>query len=313
MHRWFIPALGGQVDAVPGKTAETWFRADREGVYQGQSTFFSGSAYSVMRAWVRVVSPDAYRAVRRSRSGATSPRPRGTCSRRVTENAIPGLRSREPARPPSPRPAPRSSPRRSRAAGRAGSSERPAPTTSRSGSSTSAPRCASWPLAVVELVLMQGAADRPREHGDPPRDLRPGPVRVRGHRGDPVRDPAGPGADRLHRAASDRLARGRLPAPQPALVLALPGRGGDRLRQLPVPAVRGRPGGAAAALRADVFSNTARRRRLDRRRGARDPRLRLLRGQPRGHAAQHARARDGLAPRAPVLLGGRASAATCCW
>ena len=60
MHRWFIPALGGQVDAVPGKTAETWFRADREGVYRGQSTFFAGSAYSSMRAWVRVVSPDAY-------------------------------------------------------------------------------------------------------------------------------------------------------------------------------------------------------------------------------------------------------------
>jgi cytochrome c oxidase subunit 2 len=59
-HRWFIPALGGQVDAVPGKTAETWFRADREGVYRGQSTFFAGSAYAVMRAWVRVVGPDAY-------------------------------------------------------------------------------------------------------------------------------------------------------------------------------------------------------------------------------------------------------------
>lgn len=60
MHRWFIPALGGQVDAVPGKTSETWFRADREGVYSGQSTVFAGSAYAVMRAWVRVVSPAAY-------------------------------------------------------------------------------------------------------------------------------------------------------------------------------------------------------------------------------------------------------------
>ncbi len=68
MHRWFIPALGGQVDAVPGKTSETWFRADREGVYRGQSTFFSGSAYAVMRAWVRVVSPEAYRQyIRRQR------------------------------------------------------------------------------------------------------------------------------------------------------------------------------------------------------------------------------------------------------
>jgi cytochrome c oxidase subunit 2 len=60
VHRWFVPALGGQVDAVPGKVSDTWFRADREGVYRGQSTSFSGPSYSAMRAWVRVVSPDQY-------------------------------------------------------------------------------------------------------------------------------------------------------------------------------------------------------------------------------------------------------------
>jgi len=60
IHRWFIPALGGQVQAVPGEITETSFRADAEGVYEGQSTQFSGTAFPAMRAWVRVVSQDDY-------------------------------------------------------------------------------------------------------------------------------------------------------------------------------------------------------------------------------------------------------------
>src|SRR3954451_22456348 len=62
MHRWFTPALGGQVDAVPGEISHTWFEADEPGVYQGQSTLFSGAGYSAMRTWVKVVSADEYRA-----------------------------------------------------------------------------------------------------------------------------------------------------------------------------------------------------------------------------------------------------------
>jgi cytochrome c oxidase subunit II len=59
-HRWFIPALDGQVDAVPGRTSETWFRADRTGIYPGQSSSYSGTSYAAMRAWVKVVSPQRY-------------------------------------------------------------------------------------------------------------------------------------------------------------------------------------------------------------------------------------------------------------
>jgi cytochrome c oxidase subunit 2 len=59
-HRWFIPALGGQVDAIPGQDAGTWFRADDVGTYHGQSTSFSGTSYAVMRGWVHVVTPQAY-------------------------------------------------------------------------------------------------------------------------------------------------------------------------------------------------------------------------------------------------------------
>jgi cytochrome c oxidase subunit II len=62
MHRWFVPELDGQVDAVPGSTTHTWFKADSKGVYPGQSTMFSGAGYSAMRMWVRVVSVPKYQA-----------------------------------------------------------------------------------------------------------------------------------------------------------------------------------------------------------------------------------------------------------
>jgi cytochrome c oxidase subunit 2 len=62
MHSWWIPSLGGQVQAVPGTTSQTWFKADEEGVYEGPSTTFSGTSFPAMRAWVRVVSPENYQA-----------------------------------------------------------------------------------------------------------------------------------------------------------------------------------------------------------------------------------------------------------
>jgi cytochrome c oxidase subunit 2 len=61
-HRWWIPSLGGKFDAVPGRINHTWFRADREGTYEGQSAAYSGQSYPAMRAAVKVVSVPAYRA-----------------------------------------------------------------------------------------------------------------------------------------------------------------------------------------------------------------------------------------------------------
>jgi cytochrome c oxidase subunit II len=67
-HRWFVPALGGQVDALPGQEVGTWFEADEAGTYHGQSTSFSGTSYATMRAWVHVVTPQAYqRFIKRKR------------------------------------------------------------------------------------------------------------------------------------------------------------------------------------------------------------------------------------------------------
>ncbi len=62
IHTWDVPALAPMRDAVPGKTNHVVFRADEEGVYDGQSATFSGQAYAAMRTEVEVVSPAAYEA-----------------------------------------------------------------------------------------------------------------------------------------------------------------------------------------------------------------------------------------------------------
>lgn len=60
LHRWWVPALGPQVDAVPGQLNHTWFKADEVGTYEGRSTQFSGPSYAQMRAQVEVVTPTEY-------------------------------------------------------------------------------------------------------------------------------------------------------------------------------------------------------------------------------------------------------------
>lgn len=62
IHTWDVPDLAGKRDAVPGKTNHVVFRADEEGVYDGQSATFSGQAYGAMRTEVDVVSPQEYEA-----------------------------------------------------------------------------------------------------------------------------------------------------------------------------------------------------------------------------------------------------------
>ncbi len=62
IHTWDVPELAAKRDAVPGKTNHVVFRADEEGVYDGQSATFSGQAYAAMRTEVDVVSPEEYEA-----------------------------------------------------------------------------------------------------------------------------------------------------------------------------------------------------------------------------------------------------------
>jgi cytochrome c oxidase subunit 2 len=61
IHSWWIPSLGGKVDAVPGYTTYTWFKAPHSGaLYHGQCAQLCGRQHAAMTAQVKVVSPAHY-------------------------------------------------------------------------------------------------------------------------------------------------------------------------------------------------------------------------------------------------------------
>jgi cytochrome c oxidase subunit II len=61
IHSWWIPALGGKVDAVPGFTTYTWFKAlHANELYHGQCAQLCGRQHAFMTALVKVVTPKQY-------------------------------------------------------------------------------------------------------------------------------------------------------------------------------------------------------------------------------------------------------------
>lgn len=62
IHSWKIPAFGVHIDAVPGRLNETWFMAEREGIYFGQCSELCGINHAYMPITVKVVSEEAYAA-----------------------------------------------------------------------------------------------------------------------------------------------------------------------------------------------------------------------------------------------------------
>jgi cytochrome c oxidase subunit II len=60
IHSWWVPALGGKIDAVPGNPNRTWFRAEEEGEYEGSCTEFCGVQHSAMTMTVRALAQDQY-------------------------------------------------------------------------------------------------------------------------------------------------------------------------------------------------------------------------------------------------------------
>jgi cytochrome c oxidase subunit 2 len=60
IHSWAMPSFGVKQDGVPGRLAELWFKADKEGVYFGQCSELCGKDHSYMPITVKVVSQEAY-------------------------------------------------------------------------------------------------------------------------------------------------------------------------------------------------------------------------------------------------------------
>jgi cytochrome c oxidase subunit 2 len=56
IHSWWIPALQGKRDVIPGSPQTLWFQADRAGTYVGQCTELCGVEHAKMLTTVEVVS-----------------------------------------------------------------------------------------------------------------------------------------------------------------------------------------------------------------------------------------------------------------
>jgi cytochrome c oxidase subunit 2 len=54
VHSWWIPELGGKIQAIPGRTNHFWFKADKQGTYTGQCAQLCGLYHAKMTARVIV-------------------------------------------------------------------------------------------------------------------------------------------------------------------------------------------------------------------------------------------------------------------
>ena len=62
IHAFYVPKLGGQKDAVPGRTTTMWIQADRPGTYVGQCIEFCGTGHADMLITVVAQNPVDYAA-----------------------------------------------------------------------------------------------------------------------------------------------------------------------------------------------------------------------------------------------------------
>ncbi|WP_299427791.1 cytochrome c oxidase subunit II [uncultured Shimia sp.] len=60
IHSWTIPSFGVKQDAVPGRIAQLWFEAEKEGIFFGQCSELCGKDHAYMPITVEVVSQEAY-------------------------------------------------------------------------------------------------------------------------------------------------------------------------------------------------------------------------------------------------------------
>jgi cytochrome c oxidase subunit 2 len=72
IHSWWVPALGGKIDAIPGRTNHTWFQAEKLGSYEVRCAELCGLEHAHMTGWVDVVTPQEYTKFLADHTGASA-------------------------------------------------------------------------------------------------------------------------------------------------------------------------------------------------------------------------------------------------
>ncbi|MFN7024260.1 MAG: cytochrome c oxidase subunit II [Pseudorhizobium sp.] len=75
IHSFWVPSLGGKMDAIPGRTNRLALEASRPGLYRGACAEFCGASHALMAFTVKAVEPSAFEMwldQRRSVEGASN-------------------------------------------------------------------------------------------------------------------------------------------------------------------------------------------------------------------------------------------------
>jgi cytochrome c oxidase subunit 2 len=116
IHAFALPAFGLKIDAVPGRVNETWFRADRTGVFYGQCSELCGVDHAFMPIEIHVVSQAEFEAWVVSKGGSMTPKtadqaPGGTAAQVAAPTVADGAAAvSAPAAPAAATPAPAAAP-----------------------------------------------------------------------------------------------------------------------------------------------------------------------------------------------------------
>ena len=60
IHSFWVPALAGKMDLIPGQSNETWLEADKPGIYRGQCSEYCGVQHAHMALTVVASGPDQF-------------------------------------------------------------------------------------------------------------------------------------------------------------------------------------------------------------------------------------------------------------
>jgi cytochrome c oxidase subunit 2 len=73
IHSFWIPALGGKTDVIPGRTNEMWLEADTPGIYRGQCSEYCGLQHAEMALYVIAEPPAQFSAWRAAQQAPAVP------------------------------------------------------------------------------------------------------------------------------------------------------------------------------------------------------------------------------------------------
>ena len=102
IHAFALPAFGNKIDAVPGRINETWFKAEKVGIYYGQCSELCGIDHSAMPIQINVVSQadfDAWAAAKAPKAAATAAAPAPAAAAPVAVNPAAPPAATPPAGP----------------------------------------------------------------------------------------------------------------------------------------------------------------------------------------------------------------------